>query len=140
MFVLFILNFKSGIKIVTVTTEILFDNFIMTKELKRVEEKEFNTREIRLNSLCTALQFHSISEQSRQILMERFILEKEELAQFNPSFIASESSKNWSRIQNYTEEFSKENRYQLIIGSENRIPVLYVQMKELIYPKICLST
>lgn len=131
MFMLFIyliiMIFKSSTKIATVTTEILFDNFIMTKELKRVGEKEFNTRKIRLGFLYTLLQFQSISGKKGQILLKRFIQKKEELAQFKQKFITSESSKIWSRIHKYAEEFFKENRYQLIIGFENRTPVLYAE-------------
>ncbi|KIA92214.1 OmpH family outer membrane protein [Flavobacterium sp. KMS] len=97
----------------------------MTQELKRVGEREFNTRKIKLDSLYSVLESQSVSENKRQILIKQFILEKDELVEFNQNFTAGESLKIWSRIQSYIEEFSKENKYQLIIGSENKTPVLY---------------
>nr|WP_255398721.1 MULTISPECIES: OmpH family outer membrane protein [unclassified Flavobacterium] len=120
-----LINFKENIKIATVNTDILFDKFIMTQELKRVGEREFNTRKIKLDSLYSVLESQSVSENKRQILIKQFILEKDELVEFNQNFTAGESLKIWSRIQSYIEEFSKENKYQLIIGSENKTPVLY---------------
>ncbi|KIA95039.1 hypothetical protein OA93_19015 [Flavobacterium sp. KMS] len=122
---LIFVSLKLNTKIVAVNSSILFDNFIMTRELKRVGEKEFQTRKVQIDSLYSLLQSQSISENKRQILLKQFISDKEELVQFNQSFAINESSKIWSRIHTYTEEFSKENRYQLIIGSENKTPVLY---------------
>jgi outer membrane protein len=118
-------NFKENRRIVTINSDILFNNFIMTKELKRIGEKEFNSHKAQLDSLYFVIQSQSISEQNKQTLMQQFLLKKEGLVQFNQNFAASESSKIWSRIHSYTEEFSKENNYQLILGSENKTPVLY---------------
>jgi outer membrane protein len=103
----------------------LFDGFVMTKELKRTGEKEFNVRKTHLDSLFSSLQSQSISQKNKQNLMKQFVHEKEELEQFNQSFAASESLKIWTRIHSYAEDFSKENNYELIIGSENKTPVLY---------------
>lgn len=103
----------------------VFDGFVMTKELKRTGEKEFNARKAHLDSLYSTLQSQSISESSKQNMMKQFVQEKEQLEQFNQNFAGSESLKIWARIHSYAEEFSKENGYKLIIGSENKTPVLY---------------
>lgn len=112
-------------KIVYVDNVKLFDGFIMTKEMKRVGEKEFNARKNSLDVLYSKLQSQTISEGEKKILMQQFIQGKEELEQFNQSFATEETSKIWSRIDGYTSEFSQENKYQLIIGSQNKQSVLF---------------
>lgn len=112
-------------KIVYVDNSKLFDGFTMTKEMKRAGEKEFNTRKKGLDLLYSKLQFKSILEEDKKSIMQQFIRGKEELEQFNQSFATVESSKIWSRIHGYTADFSQENKYQLIIGSQNKQAVLF---------------
>lgn len=112
-------------KIVYVDNNKLFEGFNMTKEMKQVGEKEFNTRKIGLDLLYSRLQSQTISDGDKKTLMQQFIQGKEELEQFNQSFATEEASKIWSRIQGYTADFSQENKYQLIIGSQNRQAVLF---------------
>ena len=97
----------------------------MTKEMKRIGEKEFNTRKLSLDSLYSKLQSQTISEGDKKIVMQNFIKGKEELEQFNQNFASEESSKIWTRIHGYVNEFSKEKKYQLVIGSENKRTVLF---------------
>jgi outer membrane protein len=103
----------------------LFEGFNMTKELKRVGEKEFNTRKKGLDLMYSKLQTQTIPERDKKMLMQQFIREKEELEQFNQSFATEEASKIWSRIHDYSNEFSQENKYQLIIGSQSKQAVLF---------------
>lgn len=112
-------------KIVYVDNNKLFENFNMTKELKKAGEKEFNIKKVRVDSLYTSLQSPTISSADKKIIMQQFIQQKEELEQFNEYFASEQSSKIWTRIKSYSSEFSKENKYELIIGSENKINVLY---------------
>jgi len=120
---------SSRTKIVYVDNSELFDGFSMTKELKSTGEKEFINRKTALDNLYAQIQSKSINASEKEILMKQFIQGKEELEQFNQIFATTESSKIWSRIHSYTEDFSKENNYQLIIGSENKTNVLYADEK-----------
>ncbi len=112
-------------KIVYVDNNKLFEGFNMTKEMKQVGEKEFNTRKIGLDLLYSKLQSQTISDGEKKMLMQQFIQGKEGLEQFNQSFATEEASKIWSRIHGYTADFSQENKYQLIIGSQNKQTVLF---------------
>nr|WP_281310768.1 OmpH family outer membrane protein [Flavobacterium flavigenum] len=103
----------------------LFDNFNMTKELKNSGEKEFNLKKTTVDSLYAKLQSPEISPSEKKLLMQQFVQQKEELEQFNQYFAAEQSSKIWARIKSYSSEFSKENKYQLIIGSESKTNVLF---------------
>lgn len=112
-------------KIVYVDNVKLFDNFNMTKELKNSGEKEFNLKKNTVDSLYAKLQYPEITSSDKKLIMQQFVQQKEELEQFNQYFAAEQSSKIWARIKSYSVEFSKENEYQLIIGSENKINVLF---------------
>lgn len=97
----------------------------MTKELKRLGEKEFNSKKLYTDSLYNKIQSTEITTSERKILMQQFIQSKEELEQFNQAFASEQSSKIWSRIKSYSSQFSEENKYQLLIGSENNTSVLF---------------
>ena len=116
---------ESDKKTVYVDNNKLFEGFNMTKEMKRVGEKEFNARKKGLDLMYSKLQSQSILEEDKKTIMQQFIRAKEELEQFNQSFATEESSKIWSRIHGYTANFSQENKYQLIIGSQNKQTVLF---------------
>ena len=117
--------FEPNNRIACVDNNKLFDGFTMTKEMKRIGEKEFNTRKLILDSLYSKLQSPTISEGDKKITMQKFIQTKQELEQFNKNFGAAESAKILSRIHGYVSEFSKENNYQLILGSQNKQTVLF---------------
>jgi outer membrane protein len=121
--------FKSNKEIVYVDTVKLFDGFVMTKEMKRVGEKEFNSRKLVLDNLYSNLQSPTISASEKKELMQQFIQGKEELEQFNQTFAAEQTTKIWSRIKSYTAEFSKDKNYQLVVGSDNKQAVLFADEK-----------
>jgi outer membrane protein len=121
--------FKSNKEIVYVDTVKLFDGFVMTKEMKRVGEKEFNSRKLVLDNLYSNLQSPTISASEKKILMQQFIQGKEELEQFNQTFASEQTTKIWSRIKSYTAEFSKDKNYQLVVGSDNKQVVLFADEK-----------
>ncbi|MEO8535549.1 MAG: OmpH family outer membrane protein [Flavobacterium sp.] len=129
IFYIIISAYISKTKIVYVNNSELFDGFVMTNELKRIGEKEFITRKTALDNLYSKIQSKSIAASEKETLMNQFIKGKEELEQFNQAFASSESTKIWSRIHSYTEDFCKENNYQLILGSENKTNVLYADDK-----------
>lgn len=116
---------NTNTKTVYIDNEKLFDGFNMTKELKRLGEKEFNSKKMITDSLYAKINSPQTTASDKKILMQEFIRSKEELEQFNQKFGLEESSKIWSRIHSYTSKFSEENNYQLIIGSQNKQSVLY---------------
>lgn len=126
----FIFNhFFTSEEIVYIDNIKLFDGFNMTKEMKKVGEKEFNVRKIILDSLYSKLQSASVSESEKKMLMPKFIQGKGELEQFNQIFAGEESLKIWSRIHDYVNQYSEENNYELIIGSSNKESVLFASKK-----------
>lgn len=116
---------ESNNRIVCVDNTKLFDGFNMTKEMKRVGEKEFNARKLVLDSLYLKLQSPTISESDKKMIMQQFVQGKQELEQFNKNFGAEESSKILARIHGYVNEFAQENKYHLIMGSQNKQTVLF---------------
>ena len=122
-------SFFNAEKTVYVDNMKLFDGFYMTKEMKQIGEKQFTARKTILDSLYAKLRSDKISDSEKEGLMQTFIKGKEELELFNQNFASEETSKIWSRIHGYVDEFSKENNYQLILGSENKQSVLYADEK-----------
>lgn len=126
---LFFALFSEQRSIVYVDSVKLFEGFKMTKEMRRVGEKEFNERKILLDNLYASLQGSSLSVLQKKELMQQFIQGKEELEQFNQTFASEQTQKIWSRIRSYTSEFSKDKNYQLIVGSDNKQMVLFADEK-----------
>lgn len=93
--------------------------------MKRAGEKEFNSRKLFLDKLYSNLQSPTISGSQKKELMQQFIQGKEELEEFNQTFAAEQSTQIWSRIKSYSIEFSKEKKYQLIIGSDAKQNILF---------------
>ncbi|PXY42828.1 hypothetical protein DMB65_02085 [Flavobacterium cheongpyeongense] len=121
--------FQYNKQIVYIDNVKLFDGFVMTKEMKRAGEKEFNSRKSVLDKLYSDLQSSSISASERKQLMQQFIQGKEELEQFNQVFGSEQSLKIWARIKSYTTEFSRDKNYKLVIGSDNKQTVLFADEK-----------
>lgn len=103
----------------------LFDGFRMTKEMKKEGEKQFNSKKATLDSLYLEIQREDLSGQTKEILMQEFVAKREEFDSFNKVFAQEESNKIWTRINSYTQQFSKDKNYKLIIGSSNQGDVLY---------------
>ncbi len=124
MLLLFIFNtFFTTPDVVYVDNVKLFDGFYMTKEMKKIGESQFNTQKAKIDSLYITIQKSNPTQQ--QVLMKEYIALKENLEQFNQQFAYEETQKIWKRLHSYVEEYSAENSYKLIIGSEKKQDVLY---------------
>lgn len=102
----------------------LFDGFNMTKEMKKIGEKQFLSQKSQLDSLLLKIQKGNPAEQ--QALMKEYVLRKENLTKATQEYAYAESQKIWKRLESYIQDFSKEKNYSLIVGSDKRQDVLYV--------------
>lgn len=118
-------QFSSKNKIVYVNSMELFEQFKMTKELKRTGEKQFNEQKTVVEGLYNQLQDSSITEDQKKILMQEFVQKKQELEAFNQNFALEESTKIWKRISSYIKEYAEQNAYDIILGSDQNQTVLY---------------
>lgn len=105
----------------------LFEGFKMTKEMKSIGEKEFEKKRLSVDSLYAVIQKESQQANSR--LVQEFVQKRDELDQFNQTFAIEESSKIWKRINSYVKEFSQENGYKIVVGSQDNNEVLYADEK-----------
>ncbi|NJM80352.1 MAG: OmpH family outer membrane protein [Flavobacterium sp.] len=112
-------------EIVYVDNNKLFDEFRMTKEMKKIGEKEFNSKKANLDSLYIEIQREDLSQETKENMMKNFVSKREEFDQFNQSFAVEESKKIWSRINSYIKDFSIENNYELILGSGDNRNILF---------------
>lgn len=115
----------SSEKIVYVDNNTLFEEFRMTKEMRKIGEKEFNIKKATIDTLYLEIQREDLSKETKESMMQEFISKREEFDQFNQSFAMTQSDKIWSRISSYSKEFSKENNYKIIVGSNDKRSVLF---------------
>lgn len=101
----------------------VFEEFQMTKESKSFGEKEFSSKKQFLDSLYVKLQ-RDLPQDEKEVLMKTFIDKRDELDSFNQNFGFQESEKIWSRLIQYSEEFSTKEGYRLIILSEKGSNIL----------------
>lgn len=120
-----IIHIKSESKIAYVNNVKVFENFNMTKELKKIGEKEFKIRKSNLDDLYANLNSSGISITEKQKLMQQFIKDKEQLNQFNDVFGSEQSAKIWTRIKSYSSDFSKEKNYTVLLGSDSNDNILF---------------
>jgi len=116
-------------KMMVVDSQKLFDGFAMTKEMKRIGEKEFEAQKTVLDSIYNKMQTVAASESEKEVLLQQFLTGKEDLENFNQEYASQESLKIWSRIQTYTAEFSKEKKYSIIVASQSGRNILYADEK-----------
>jgi outer membrane protein len=127
---LFYSHFNSTKKIVYVNSMELFEQFKMTKELKRTGEKQFNEQKTVVEGLYNQLQDSSITEDQKKVIMQEFMQRKEALEAFNQNFAIEESAKIWKRISSYIKEYAQQNSYDIILGADQNQTVLYANEQQ----------
>ena len=124
--VFFIFSYlKQDCNIAYVNNNTLFEDFRMTREMRKIGEKEFDTKKRILDSLYLELQREDLSKEAKELLTKEFVDQRNEFDQFNNQFALEESHKIWSRINSYSEQFAKENNYKIVLGSNNKQNVIY---------------
>lgn len=125
----FILYFHFSIseKMVYVDNNKLFEEFRMTKEMRKTGEKEFNKKKATLDSLYIEIQREDLSKEFKEVMMKEFISKRDEFDQFNQKFAIEESSKIWTRISSYTGDFAKNKKYKIVFGSNNKQNILFAE-------------
>ena len=118
---------NSSEKIVYVDNNKLFEEFRMTKEMRKIGEKEFNRKKGYLDSLYLEIQREDLSKEIKEAITKEFISKRDEFDQFNQSYAVEESEKIWSRIVSYSKDFSRINKYKMIVGSNDKKNVLYAE-------------
>lgn len=118
-------SFKKEEKTVYVDNIKLFDEFEMTKEMKRIAEKEFNSKKKIVDSLYTIGQSANLNDKEKAIVVQEFIQKRDELEQFGQHYASEEANKIWSRIQSYCQVYAMEKGYKIVIGSDNKRNVLF---------------
>ena len=112
-----------------VDTSKVFESFNMTKEMKRIGDKEFNSQKAVVDKLYAQLQSQTVTEIQKKQLIPEFNKGRESLEQFNQAFAANEVPKIWTRINGYSSEFGTENGYKIILISDNQQSVLFADEK-----------
>jgi outer membrane protein len=107
----------------------LFEDFTMTKEIKKQGELYLKKRKITLDSLNVQFALAE-TEELKQHLYQVIIKEQEEMQSFNETYNNEETTKIWKRIEGYVKEYGKVKEFDIIIGSQLQGDVLYVDDKK----------
>ncbi len=99
-------SFKKEEKTVYVDNIKLFDEFEMTKEMKRIAEKEFNSKKKIVDSLYTIGQSANLNDKEKAIVVQEFIQKRDELEQFGQHY-ASEKQTKFGREYKVTAKFMR---------------------------------
>ena len=118
--------FASGSKreVVFVDNNKLFNGFKMTKELKAVGDKQLSEQNRRLDSIYKILNDPAATA-NKQELVKQAIVIKQGMEEYHNNFTVTNSEKIWNRINAYAKDFANENRYHIIVGSQNNDNILY---------------
>lgn len=110
--------------IVYVDNAKVFTEFNMSVEMKKIGEQEINYRSKIVDSLYNLIQ-KTDNDQTKEMLVKEFAVQKEELENFSSGYASQESEKIWQRIKSYVKDFSEENGYELVLGMQPNENILY---------------
>lgn len=115
--------FKTSEKIVTVDSKKLFNEFIMTKEIKESGNKTIKSMNFKIDSLSNVLKLSD--EREKQKLIKIIFKQKGMIENFDAEYTMQESPKIWKRIKSYAKDYSDKNKIRLIIGSQYDGDILF---------------
>lgn len=116
-----------------VKTEVLFNEFKLTKELKSKFENIATTRKNILDSLMLDLKY-SYSDKSfpkeKYALKEKYYINRKELFESqNQELMQNYDQQIWERINQYIKEFGNSEKYEYVFGAKGDASLLYAQDK-----------
>jgi len=111
-------------KIVYVDNLKVFEQFNMSIEMKKTGSLGITSRKKIVDSLYNLIQ-SSTDIQRREILVKEFALQKEELENFGIRYSNEESAKIWSRIKGYAKDFSIDNNFEMLLGTQQGEYILF---------------
>lgn len=128
LIVLFLFFKSSSNDVYYVDSRQLFQEFKMTKEIKKNGELIIQRLTYSVDSLQTAITLAE-NDLLKERLFQMMISKKDEIDDFNSNYIVAEQEKIWKRIESYVKDYPKINEAKIILGSQNYGDVLYVDSK-----------
>jgi outer membrane protein len=129
---LYNLNIKSS-KTAYIKSEILFNEFKLTKELKAKFENIASTRKNILDSLLLDLKYTYSDKRfprEKYLEKEKYYLSRKELFESqNQELTENYDHQIWERINQYIKEFGEHNHYEYIFGAKGDGSLLFASDK-----------
>lgn len=118
----------SEVKTVQVDGEIIFNDFIMTKELRTAYENTLNARKSILDSMYISIEQLN-QNRSREYDLEglkmEYLRRKDLYEQQNQELTQKYDEQVWGRIRQYAKEFAAINDYAIVLTTNTTTAVLY---------------
>ncbi len=128
--VLFYTTFRSHKKLGYIATAKVFDEFSLKKEMENDLKKVQTSRQAYLDSLKLIVQTlaggaakdndSKISEYKKM-----YLIKEEQFNQENESVLRSYNDKVWKQLNQYVEDFGKENGYDYLFGTSGQGNLMY---------------
>ncbi|MCU0423537.1 MAG: OmpH family outer membrane protein [Bacteroidia bacterium] len=114
-------------KVVYVNSEKMFNEFVMTKELKNNLEQTLNTRQNILDSLLalrkTAINYKNM--EAAKVFENDYLSKKEMFDEQNQALTLKYDKQIWDRINQYLTDYGRKNGYDFILGKAAEGTILY---------------
>ncbi len=104
--------------VVYVDSTKIFNDFRMTKELTISGNYEFKKQASALDSLYAIMEI-SKDNMVREQLVKKIIDQRKSVENFQSTYTVTTTQNVWKRINGYLKDFSKQEGFHIIIGSEN---------------------
>jgi len=135
---LYLLLFKNNIdkKVVFVETGKLYEQFKLTKEYNLKVEEIIKTRKVIVDSLYDKVRAIALETQNKtkpdesdmqkgRMLEEEYLYKKNEFEKENESTINDYNAKIWNQLNQYINDYGKENNYSYILGASGQGNIMY---------------
>lgn len=131
-FLFFKMNIEKS-KTMFIKSEVLFNEFKLTKELKSKFENIASSRKNILDSLLLDLKY-SYSDKSlskeKYLLKEKYYLNRKNLFESqNQELTENYDHQIWARINQYVQEFGEREKFEYILGAKDDGTLLFAKEK-----------
>lgn len=125
----YIANLSEKKEFVYVDNIKLFNGFNMSKDLSDLHNKKIQIQSKQVDSLYQQFQFHIKAKNEAEMKNTQQLLQNAD-QQLNEQkqYVSTEVSQQvWNRLNEYIKEFSKDNGYTIVLGTQGNGNVMYAK-------------
>jgi outer membrane protein len=105
-----------------------FENFNMTRDLKKIGDLNLNKLRTEIDSLVLAVNDNTLSN-TKESSMKLLIMKREQLKEFEYTYTSNETSKIIDRINKYAKAFALQNDYTFLFSLQDNSGILFGEQK-----------
>lgn len=102
----------------------VFSGFNLAKDLNKLHQKELIHQKKKVDSLVGLLQADS-KEEPMETQQRQFVFENNKLKEMGEYFQNEVSQQVWNRVNDYIQQYGKQNNYKIILGTQGNGNIMY---------------